>query len=373
MDSRKLVLDLHGQRSEEAVREVTLFLEKIRSAATRVPSFETSTSQFYVTIITGSGAHSPNGPILRSVVQRLLDKRGMTYHLERGNGAFRVNALSGHDLYQADEPVDSKVVVLAADDDSFHQMMTASRRRKHHGGGRSFADTIGITLEQPTVTFSSQLSHRSSLPGTASSVAAAPAQYDPLPSQVAAEERDLMTAVKNSAHENNVLQSHQARMQRQHEEDLERAILASRESTLEANTAAIHEQQTLFTSFEGEQKMRNDLAQVQFENELLLAIEQSLQLDHRKIEDDEQAKASEEFLMQKAFAMSEKVRNQDDALMQDILAESLMEQKRIEEQEQQLLQQVLNDSSYVIADNSNNLNTVDEELRRVIEMSKEFF
>ena len=121
------MLDLHGRRSDEAIREVTLFLERIRNAAARVAS---PSSKFYVTIITGSGSHSSHGPILRSVVQRLFEKRGMSYQLERGGGAFRVNALSGHDLYQPDAPADSKVVI--ADDDSFHQMAAAARRRHYH-------------------------------------------------------------------------------------------------------------------------------------------------------------------------------------------------------------------------------------------------
>lgn len=73
--------------------------------------------------------HSSNGPILRSVVQRLLEKRGMDWTLERGGGAFQVDALSGFELYAKGEEVDSKVVV--AHDEDFHQL-AASLKAKNN-------------------------------------------------------------------------------------------------------------------------------------------------------------------------------------------------------------------------------------------------
>lgn len=362
------------------MRELTLFFERIRSAATRVSSFAASSSQFYVTVITGSGSHSSNGPILRSVVQRLLEKRGMTYQLECGGGAFRVNALSGHDLYQADAPVDSKVVV--ANNDSFHKMASASRRGYHHSG--SFADTM-----QQQSTVASQSHHnrplhnrpsshqRSSVPAATATAAAVAAPYDPLPRQVAEEDRNLKTAVEKSRS----LRDYEARLQRQHEEELERAISASRVASTASSQEVIEGQQCPLKLVAersiADEQMRKEQAQIEFEDELLKAIEQSLRLEDLKSEEDAERNSSEEYLLQKALAESEKVKSHEDELLQKILAQSLMEQKKIEEEEQKLLQQAINDSSSCVTDNissnDNNLSAEEEELKRVIEMSKELF
>lgn len=363
---------------------MTLFLERIRNAASRVPSLATSSSAtFYVTIITGSGSHSSHGPILRSVVQRLLEKRGMAYQLERGGGAFRVDALSGHDLYQAGAPVDSKVVVVN-DNDSFHQMASASRRRNPNERG-SFANTVGIMQQQhqqqsrSTTQSSHRPMHTLSIP-IADAAASRPSSYyyDPLPSQVAAEDKNVRTALEQSSKEINNLQRYRDQMERKHEEELGRAIEASRKSLSDANDAASQEregQQSLLQLVSersiADEEIRKEQAQREYEEELLKAIEQSLHLEQLKGEEDEE-KNAEEYLMQKALAESEKIKTSEDELLQKILAESLMEQKRIEEEEEQMLRQAINDSSNVVveANHKNELSAEEEELRRVIEMSK---
>ena len=363
------MIDLHGRRSDEAVRELTSFFETIRVTAARLNA--PSSSAFYVTVITGSGSHSSHGPILRSVVQRLLDKRGMTYQLERGGGAYRVDALSGIDLYQPDTPVDSKVVV--ANNDSFHQMALASRRRHHHHHG-SFANTIGMTQQSTVASRSSHIPlqrppNRMSVPVAA---AMATPSYGPLPRQVAEEDTHLKTAVEKSRIE----KDYEARLQRQHEEELERAISISREESLTSRNSSretMKGQESLLRlvterSIVDEQR-RKEQAQNEFEDELLKAIEHSLQLDHLKSEEDEETKTSEEYLLQKALAESEKVKTPEDELLQKILAQSLMEQKRIEEEEQKLLDKAINDSSCVV----DSVEDEDEELKKVIEMSKELF
>ena len=264
---------------------MTLFLERIRNAASRVPSLATTSSAtFYVTIITGSGSHSSHGPILRSVVQRLLEKRGMTYQLERGGGAFRVNALSGHDLYQAGAPVDSKVVVVN-DNDSFHQMASASRRSNPNERG-SFADTVGIMQQQQkqqsrsTTQSSHRPMHTLSIPIAAAAASQPSSFYDPLPSQVAAEDKNVRTALEQSSNEINNLQRYRDQMERKHEEELERAIEASRKSLSDANDAASQEregQQSLLQLVSErsivDEEIRKEQAQREFEEELLKAID----------------------------------------------------------------------------------------------------
>lgn len=365
------VIDLHGRRSDEAVRELTSFFETVRVAAARINA--APSSSFYVRVITGSGSHSSHGPILRSVVQRLMDKRGMSYQLERGGGAFRVNALSGIDLYQPDEPLDSKVVV--ADIDSFNQMAMASRRRHpSHPSHHDFANTIGM-MQQSTVASRSRQRplqrppHRVSVPVAAA--ARATPYYDPLPRQVAEEDTNLKTAVEKSRSE----RDYEARLRRQYEEQLERAISESIESSQEM----IKGQESLLKlvsqrSIVDEQR-RKEQAQKEFENELLKAIEHSLQLEDLKSEEDEETKTSEEYLLQKALAESEKVKTPEDELLQKILTQSLVEQKRIEEEEQKLLDRAISDSSCVANNSNHDLSTEDEEeeLKRVIEMSKQLF
>lgn len=123
-------LDLHGRRLEEAISEVTLFLERIRrTVAAHSGGRLGGHNPFFVKIITGAGSHSSHGPILRSAVQKLLEKRGMVFKLERGGGAFHVDALSGCDLYDPGPATCSKVLVT--DRDEFHQMASSLRRRNN--------------------------------------------------------------------------------------------------------------------------------------------------------------------------------------------------------------------------------------------------
>ena len=94
-------IDLHGYRKSEAIAALTSFLER-------------NQGQGWVTVITGSGAHSHNGPILRTAVQSLLEKRQMEFTLNRGKGSFLVNADSGFVLYDPEAPTDTKVVLQKA-------------------------------------------------------------------------------------------------------------------------------------------------------------------------------------------------------------------------------------------------------------------
>jgi DNA-nicking Smr family endonuclease len=74
-------LDLHGRTREAAIREVTQVLDTHGEAS-------------WVHIITGSGAHSPSGPVLRHAVEAVLKGRKMEYR-RTSPGSFLVNAASG--------------------------------------------------------------------------------------------------------------------------------------------------------------------------------------------------------------------------------------------------------------------------------------
>jgi hypothetical protein len=106
-------IDLHGYRKSEGIIALTAFLDRVVSQATKQQG-NTSISDIWVLVITGSGAHSPEGPVLRTAIQSVLEKRNMQFLVNRGRGSFTVNANSGVVFYEPGMPVDSKVIVKEA-------------------------------------------------------------------------------------------------------------------------------------------------------------------------------------------------------------------------------------------------------------------
>lgn len=101
----KPFIDLHGYTQSEGVSSLTSFLDKVTRRRK---------GDVWVTVVTGSGAHSQNGPVLRAAVERLLQKRQMVYTINRGKGSFTVNANTGIVFYPPESPKDTKVVVKPA-------------------------------------------------------------------------------------------------------------------------------------------------------------------------------------------------------------------------------------------------------------------
>lgn len=99
-------IDLHGYRKPEGISILTSFLDQI--------SRRHKNGEVWVTVVTGSGAHSHEGPVLRSAVQALLEKREMIYTVNRGKGSFTVKANSGFVLYPPEAPKDTKVILRNA-------------------------------------------------------------------------------------------------------------------------------------------------------------------------------------------------------------------------------------------------------------------
>jgi len=105
------VLDLHGFTKEKAIQATTMFLDTIRR------SKDHGASKYMVEIITGTGSHSLQGPVLRSAISSTLSKRQMDHKLSQSRGSFIVDALSGIDLYEdTSSRKNSKVVVLDRQD-----------------------------------------------------------------------------------------------------------------------------------------------------------------------------------------------------------------------------------------------------------------
>ena len=103
-------IDLHGYQRSEGIKRLTSFLEQVVSRQRKLGNY----SDIWVLVITGSGAHSPDGPMLRSAVQAVLEKRKMEFTVNRGKGSFTVKANSGVVFYEPGPPVDTKLILKDA-------------------------------------------------------------------------------------------------------------------------------------------------------------------------------------------------------------------------------------------------------------------
>lgn len=121
-------LDLHGNTKDQAISKMTFFFSEV---VRRYGGGQ-------VLIITGSGSHSNNGPVLRQAVKATLDKRQMTYTINPGRGSFNVDATSGHELYADNrhQPIDTKLVMAPAREQTTNLRQLAARSVS---SGRSFA------------------------------------------------------------------------------------------------------------------------------------------------------------------------------------------------------------------------------------------
>mmetsp|Transcript_9003 Transcript_9003/g.21931 ORF Transcript_9003/g.21931 Transcript_9003/m.21931 type:complete len:454 (-) Transcript_9003:71-1432(-) len=314
-------LDLHGRRLEEAISEVTLFLERIRrTVAAYSRGMAGGHNTFFVKIITGAGSHSSHGPILRSAVQKLLEKRGMVFKLERGGGAFHVDALSGSDLYDPGPATCSKVLVT--DRDEFHQMASSLRRRNNGG---DFAHAANM----PQCTARSR-PPRAALAGNGGSSSLG-SSSEPLPSQVASEESEIRTAVKASVTETQRQRSRHERESKAYEREYQNVVSMSEVDYVNFNkekAEAENEEETLLKlaheqSLVDEQH-RQHLVDKEYEEALMLALEKSTG-------DADKSNATEDELLQQALAESmalaeaEKSNNAEDDILKKVLAESLSE------------------------------------------------
>mmetsp|Transcript_31548 Transcript_31548/g.66369 ORF Transcript_31548/g.66369 Transcript_31548/m.66369 type:complete len:372 (-) Transcript_31548:75-1190(-) len=317
--SNATTLDLHGRRLEDAISEVTLFLDRIRRTVA-ASSMGRSGGQhvLFVQIITGSGSHSSHGPILRSAVQKLLEKRGMTFTLQRGGGAFQVDSLSGRDLYDPGLATDSKVLV--AEQDEFHQL--ASLRRRNTAGNMAHASMAQCTANsgphRRVLVPSSSFHHSNS---------------DPLPSQVASEDAGLRNATELSIGDSQQQHNRQKRMNKEYERQFDRAVSESQlDQTTPRRSEAKEEEEKLQLKLAYEQSVideqhRQHLTEKQYENTIMIAMEESTQEANRQ-------KSSEDDLVQQALAESmalaqaEKANNSEDDLFEMALAESLLEEEK---------------------------------------------
>ena len=103
-------IDLHGCKKSDAISRLTSFMEEL-TIQHKKKHKQRKSGEVWVLVITGSGAHSQHGPILRTAVQSLFEKRNMTFFLNKGKGAFTVNVNSGYKLYAPELPSCTKVLL----------------------------------------------------------------------------------------------------------------------------------------------------------------------------------------------------------------------------------------------------------------------
>jgi hypothetical protein len=135
-------LDLHGYRKDRALSEVTSFLEGHRVAGTTAS----------VMVITGTGSHSSHigGPVLRSAVQSLLERREMEFSRNTA-GSFLVNAQSGVTWFgQQTSSEDTKVVLRDGNDDDIRIQQAAAkaarnRQQRQHQYVRQSSAPMSLT------------------------------------------------------------------------------------------------------------------------------------------------------------------------------------------------------------------------------------
>ena len=112
-------LDLHGYTKERALREAVEFLDAQRS---------------WVVLVTGTGSHSLDGPVLRGAIESLLTKRKYTYS-RNTPGSFLVGASTGSvEHFQASCEEDTKIIVGDAQDEMVAVQLAARRAQTRTKG-----------------------------------------------------------------------------------------------------------------------------------------------------------------------------------------------------------------------------------------------
>eukprot|EP00560_Eucampia_antarctica_P002158 CAMPEP_0197840480 /NCGR_PEP_ID=MMETSP1437-20131217/45633_1 /TAXON_ID=49252 ORGANISM="Eucampia antarctica, Strain CCMP1452" /NCGR_SAMPLE_ID=MMETSP1437 /ASSEMBLY_ACC=CAM_ASM_001096 /LENGTH=356 /DNA_ID=CAMNT_0043450103 /DNA_START=47 /DNA_END=1120 /DNA_ORIENTATION=+ len=181
------VLDLHGYTKERSISRMTWFLsDVIRKANT-----ENNSSPVIVTIVTGTGSHSRDGPVIRNAVKSLLEKRRMHYVLNKGKGSFTVDASTGFELYTNNgQHFDSKVIVKS-DSDKLPVGYAPANANKH---GADLATVVSGNTNSSRPNHNN-LSHNNSNPSILNQGGA------PLPSEVLADDAIFQHVKKKSSSE----------------------------------------------------------------------------------------------------------------------------------------------------------------------------
>lgn len=294
-------LDLHGLTKEKAISTLTTFLSKILILVTKrneqqesivfepknTPTTTTTYNEknhwrssvvdysqnksrcnpsgkanaesdkgIWVHIITGAGRHSGiNGPVLRNAVQKLLEKRCITYRLTNDKGGFLVRVDSGYELYPIENQLNTKLLLKKIPQNHVISSSTSS-------------SCISAAPVDPSTLFDCSFSN-------------------PLPSQVHAEMKHVYIAKQLSSHEEQI---------RQNDLFLEQIQQAVEESFLHS---LLDQNGTTSTNDKLEEEQDEE-----YDEEMKRALQESIQQPYVN-GSQEQRKKMEDMEMERALAASQ--------------------------------------------------------------------
>jgi hypothetical protein len=332
-------LDLHGYTKIQAIRKLTDFLE----------AHSLSSQPQWVVVIAGSGAHSQHGPVLKTAVIQLLEKRNVIYKLQT-SGSLLVLATSGETLYPSLEGlVDTKVVIADAADEGVTMQRLYRKRQPFQHQYRS------ISSSSNNASFGQSSQHSTTASATAAAAALMPADFEYTVAQVHQQQSELERARGDSLEHYN---SNERNSNKEEQKQLEAVINMSRKQ-IEFEQQQEDEllRHALHVSI---QEKPRHLDPTEEERLLQLAIAQS----EREQQEQEQFRAEREAQLQL----------QEERLLQQVI-EELKKQERLrvererqlQMQEERVLQQVM-----VASSKDDEVEALEEALRRSLnELSME--
>lgn len=345
-------LDLHGHHLEPALRRVTDFLEQHRSSNNSVQS------AFGVRIITGSGSHGRDGPVLRNGVKRLLDNREMTYMLENP-GSFLVQPDSGVVFdSEASSSSDTKIIVVAQDSEPLSPSLRTSSADVLSHMRATGPTLMGLPVAAGTFeaglngsSFAKEPLHAASIPQHIQSISWA------TPADTKREEEALAKAKLLSIEE-------EREIRRKEQKALEQAmrqseLLHAREKEEDeklVQVALVRSQQEIRQASEEEEQLLKKaltLSKRQEEEEEAIAgmressiLKEAIEASEREEEQKRREENREEEMLKRALEMSQNdsVQPNDDEMLRQIIELSAREHDEATRQDETLLQQALRES-----------------------------
>lgn len=331
-------IDLHGRTKNDAISALASFLNSHRSSTAILNAMldASRNKPCPVLVITGSGKHSKDGPVLRSAIEKYLEKRQMHFVLNRGKGAFTVDCASGIDLYfDHHQKVCSKVVVIERE----QIKMEESRNNS------TWKSSVTIHMKKPdeSLVNSIPIPKRSSKADLNNHVKLLSikdttiAVKDIISHDTSTEEADIRAIVEKSKLE----QNEKLQIQKMTDEEIYDCIRKSQRFILSSVDKSQIDHETQFLSLLQHEKQRRDE-----EEQYLAIIELSRQLEElNKKEREREEIAIQRLLERSQQEVAESSTQSDD---EDAIAEAIQmslkeaaSSKYSNEEEEQLIQQTL--------------------------------
>lgn len=308
--------------------------------------------------------------MLRNAVKKLLQKRGMNFSLGRCGGAFQVDALSGWDLYDEEQPTDSKVLLM--DQEQFHHMATVSRSGdvgcslsrlgKGKRGGTCFLSYFcvkcGCMSGSPKIHYAT-IGNLPPQPRSTSApdVIGSNGCSFPLPSEVAAEDAALQAAVHISIRDSQKQRNLRELERNECETAFRRAISESqaehvaqsckqRNEEIEVRKALALAFQDFGEGGEGECPPSIGGAPLKEEHLVLKKVAEQSLIDEQKRNEEAQERFEKELkaiLKQSELSASEekaKAELEDEKMLKTALEKSLMEEEKVKSPDEELVEMV---------------------------------